>query len=100
MRIYSLKISDSHDQPSRWDQASKVLAEIADAAVQYDKDGVDIQFLNSKTKGEGLKVCLLESFWFSSQLNNACHMTDQARNHQSVQQRKAQGAYPHGREAQ
>lgn len=46
------------ESQTRWDEARDALAEIADIAVQYDKDGIDIFFLNNKAKGEGLKVSL------------------------------------------
>lgn len=39
----------------RWNMTSRALAEIAEIAVQYDDDGVDIQFFNHRPKKEERK---------------------------------------------
>ena len=53
---------------SRWDEAGRALATIADVASKYDMDGIDIHFLNNVvTSGNtGLKVgtCLLFLYLF------------------------------------
>lgn len=39
-----------------WAQAKNALMAVAEIAAQYDEDGVDIYFLNSKRVGKELKV--------------------------------------------
>jgi len=40
---------------NRWDQARDALAGLFDIAVQYDTDGIDIHFLNSKKFGQNVR---------------------------------------------
>lgn len=40
------------DFPSRWDQVSKALEDIAPICTRYDSDGVDVHFLNEGDRGE------------------------------------------------
>ncbi|KAG5635856.1 hypothetical protein H0H81_009864 [Sphagnurus paluster] len=39
----------------RWKWAKNALATLATVAARYDADGIDIEFLNSKTRGSGMK---------------------------------------------
>jgi len=40
----------------RWAQACQALAQVAETAVRYDPDGVDIYFLNNEQAGRNLRV--------------------------------------------
>ena len=40
----------------RWEEAKASLKGVADIAAQYDDDGIDIYFLNSKRVGTELRV--------------------------------------------
>jgi hypothetical protein len=39
-------------------QAGQALEALAETATQYDADGIDIHFLNSKSVALNMKVCL------------------------------------------
>lgn len=39
-------------------QAGNAIKEFAELATKYDKDGIDVHFLNSRFEGLGLKVSL------------------------------------------
>jgi hypothetical protein len=43
----------------RWLEARDALAPLADKAGRYDTDGLDIYFLNSRSKGDGLTVSIV-----------------------------------------
>ncbi|EIW76365.1 hypothetical protein CONPUDRAFT_158389 [Coniophora puteana RWD-64-598 SS2] len=58
LRIYDtvIIVDDSGSmQGERWKEAGSALAELAEVAAYYDANGIDIFFINSKTRGEGLK---------------------------------------------
>lgn len=38
-------------------QAGKVMTGVVEKAIQYDKDGIEIYFLNGKEKGTTVQVC-------------------------------------------
>lgn len=40
----------------RWEQAKTAITEVAEIAAEYDDDGIDVYFLNSKRVGKELKV--------------------------------------------
>ncbi|CAL1700278.1 unnamed protein product [Somion occarium] len=40
---------------NRWGEAKHALSKLADVAVKYDKDGIDIHFLNCRKTGKNLK---------------------------------------------
>lgn len=42
---------------SRWKQAREALQEVVEMAVKWDKNGVDIHFLNSRKSVTGCTVC-------------------------------------------
>ncbi|KAF4575199.1 hypothetical protein EYR36_006557 [Pleurotus pulmonarius] len=44
---------------SKWRQAEKSLAALADMAGKYDTDGIDVAFLNSTKVGEGIRASVL-----------------------------------------
>lgn len=44
---------------SLWREAGKALADVARVAAQYDDDGIDIHFLNSKEFASKVKVSIL-----------------------------------------
>ncbi|KAG5636434.1 hypothetical protein H0H81_008076 [Sphagnurus paluster] len=51
-----LLVDDSKSmRGSRWTQAGKALSTLATIAARYDEDGIDIEFLNSKRRGSGMK---------------------------------------------
>lgn len=51
-----LLVDDSKSmRGSRWTQAGKALSTLATVAARYDEDGIDIEFLNSKRRGSGMK---------------------------------------------
>ncbi|KAJ7828152.1 hypothetical protein B0H14DRAFT_2812566 [Mycena olivaceomarginata] len=41
---------------TRWNEAGEALATLAETAQLYDKDGIDIYFLNNKTEAHNIKV--------------------------------------------
>ncbi|WWC92752.1 uncharacterized protein L201_007711 [Kwoniella dendrophila CBS 6074] len=41
---------------TRWTEARTSLMGVADIAARYDQDGIDIQFLNSKKQGNGMRT--------------------------------------------
>ncbi|KAG2013153.1 hypothetical protein CC2G_010090 [Coprinopsis cinerea AmutBmut pab1-1] len=47
--------NDATVDQTRWDVACDALAEFSEIAARYDKDGIDIHFLNSPRVGKGLK---------------------------------------------
>ncbi|EAU84215.2 hypothetical protein CC1G_08145 [Coprinopsis cinerea okayama7 len=47
--------NDATVDQTRWDVACEALAEFSEIAARYDKDGIDIHFLNSPRVGKGLK---------------------------------------------
>ncbi len=51
--VFLVDDSDSMLGP-RWTTTSKVLSEIANIAVKYDKDGVDVRFFNEREEGKNL----------------------------------------------
>lgn len=42
----------------RWDEARKALIDISNEALQYDADGIALQFLNSPIAANGVQVRL------------------------------------------
>ncbi|KAH0588061.1 hypothetical protein H2248_006786 [Termitomyces sp. 'cryptogamus'] len=45
----------SMSQCGRWKQAAQAFADLADVAINYDTDGIDIHFIHSKLSGENMK---------------------------------------------
>jgi uncharacterized protein with von Willebrand factor type A (vWA) domain len=57
MSADAMKVDDSASMAGeRWEQARTALMGVAKMAAMYDKDGVDVYFLNSKRVGKELKV--------------------------------------------
>ncbi|KAG5653197.1 hypothetical protein H0H81_001825 [Sphagnurus paluster] len=50
----------------RWTQAGNALATLANVASRYDTDGIDIEFLNSTTRGSGMKDAAAVEALFAS----------------------------------
>ena len=44
------------DRPTRWNQVSKILGEIAPVCTKYDDDGIDIHFLNQRDRIEYFNI--------------------------------------------
>ncbi|KAJ7619368.1 hypothetical protein FB45DRAFT_799734 [Roridomyces roridus] len=51
----SMALSGSHRGVTRWEEAGQALSKLAEIAAQYDKDGIDIHFLNNRNSALHLK---------------------------------------------
>ncbi|KAJ6515334.1 hypothetical protein C8R45DRAFT_956132 [Mycena sanguinolenta] len=51
----SMTLPGSKKGKRRWDEAGEALETLAEIAQQYDNDGIDIYFLNSKTEARNIK---------------------------------------------